>query len=62
MAATPKHRVSRMSQRKRRTHYKAPAVALARCNQCFEMKLAHRVCKHCGYYDKKTKVLEVKHD
>lgn len=48
-----------MNQRKRRTHYKLEPLALAKCAQCFEMKLAHRVCPACGYYNKRTKVLDI---
>jgi len=59
MAACPKHRPSKMSKRKRRTHYKAALPTLARCTQCFEAKRAHRVCPSCGYYNKKVKVLEI---
>jgi large subunit ribosomal protein L32 len=59
MGACPKHRPSKMSSRKRRTHIKLDAPALAKCTQCFEVKLAHRVCPSCGYYNKKVKVLEV---
>jgi large subunit ribosomal protein L32 len=59
MGACPKHRISRMSKRKRRTHVKVPTLTLAKCPQCFETKLPHRVCPSCGYYNKKVKVLEV---
>lgn len=59
MAACPKHRQSRMSQRKRRTHYKATLPTTAKCLQCFEVKLSHRVCPSCGYYNKKVKVLDI---
>jgi len=48
-----------MNQRKRRTHYKLEAVQLAKCPQCFEMKRSHTVCAACGYYSKRTKVLDV---
>ena len=48
-----------MSSRKRRTHYKVDPVTLAKCPQCFEIKMAHRVCPACGFYNKKVKVLEV---
>ncbi|MDD3410633.1 MAG: 50S ribosomal protein L32, partial [Eubacteriales bacterium] len=24
---------------------------IVECPQCHQKKLAHRVCKHCGYYD-----------
>ncbi|MBP7633823.1 50S ribosomal protein L32 [Candidatus Ozemobacteraceae bacterium] len=59
MGACPKHRVSKMSQRNRRNHYRAPEITLAKCPQCFETKLAHRVCPACGHYSKKVKVLDV---
>jgi len=59
MGACPKNRVSKLRGRKRRTHYKAAPVALAKCAQCFELKQPHRVCPACGYYGKKVKVLEV---
>ena len=29
---------------------------IVECHQCHEMKLAHRVCKNCGYYDGKQVV------
>jgi len=29
---------------------------MAECPQCHEMKLSHRVCKNCGYYDGKEVV------
>ena len=59
MGACPKNRVSKLRGRKRRTHYKADPVALAKCPQCFEVKRPHRVCAACGYYGKKVKVLDV---
>ncbi len=62
MAACPKHRPSKMSIRKRRTHHKLITQALVKCPQCFETKLAHRVCPGCGYYNKKVKVLDVQKD
>ena len=59
MGACPKNRVSKLRTRKRRTNYKATVKTLAKCPQCFEYKIAHRVCPSCGYYNKKVKVLEV---
>ena len=59
MAACPKHRQSRMSQRKHRTHHKVDELNLVKCPQCFETKQSHRVCPACGYYNKKVKVLEI---
>ncbi|RCK80718.1 MAG: hypothetical protein OZSIB_3031 [Candidatus Ozemobacter sibiricus] len=40
-------------------HDKLPPLPLAKCTNCFEIKLAHRVCPNCGHYNKKTKVFEV---
>ena len=59
MGACPKNRVSRLRGRKRRTHYKITPKVLAQCAQCFEMKLSHRVCPACGYYNRKAQVIEV---
>ena len=49
--ALPKGKISRARGRKRRTHWKLSLPALAACPQCKQMKLAHRVCKNCGYYN-----------
>lgn len=48
-----KHRHSRTRGKKRRTHYKAEAVTVAKCSQCGKPKVPHRICAHCGYYGKK---------
>ena len=29
----------------------APQRGIVKCPRCGKMKLSHRVCKHCGYYD-----------
>lgn len=49
--AVPKGKVSKARGRKRRTHWKISLPAIVKCPQCHQMKLSHRVCKHCGYYD-----------
>ncbi|NLC44498.1 MAG: 50S ribosomal protein L32 [Clostridiales bacterium] len=56
--AVPKRRQSSARRDKRRANWKVSAPAMIECSQCSEMKLSHRVCKKCGYYDKK-KVIEV---
>ena len=56
--ALPKRRHSRARGRKRRTHYKMKKPTLARCPQCQELKVPHRVCAHCGYY-KGVEVVEI---
>lgn len=45
-----KHRHSKSRGRKRRTHYKAEAPSVSRCQQCGKAKQPHRVCPYCGYY------------
>lgn len=49
--ALPKRRHSKTRGRKRRTHWKLKKMNLAFCPQCKEPKVAHNVCKICGYYD-----------
>jgi large subunit ribosomal protein L32 len=48
--AVPFRRTSKTRKRKRRTHFKLSVPGMVRCPQCGEWKLAHRVCKECGYY------------
>lgn len=48
--AVPQHRTSKTRKRMRRTHFKLTAPGLVQCPKCSEMKLAHHVCKNCGYY------------
>ncbi len=49
--AVPKRRTSKAKQRKRRTHKKVTSPQISLCPQCQELKLSHRVCLDCGYYD-----------
>ena len=50
--AVPKRKVSKARRDKRRSsHWKIEAPVLVACPKCGELKLAHRVCKKCGYYD-----------
>ncbi|NLA53308.1 MAG: 50S ribosomal protein L32 [Clostridiales bacterium] len=49
--AVPKGKVSRARGRKGRTHWKLQMPAIVACAQCKQMRLAHRVCKNCGYYN-----------
>ncbi|HCC00592.1 MAG TPA: 50S ribosomal protein L32 [Ruminococcaceae bacterium] len=52
--AVPKRKVSRARRDKRRSSvWKLVAPELVKCPQCGELKMPHRVCKHCGYYDGK---------
>lgn len=55
--AVPKSKVSKARRDKRRSSvWKLEVPGMAECPQCHEMKLSHRVCKNCGYYDGKEVV------
>ena len=50
--AVPKRKTSKARRDKRRSNvWKLPAPALAKCSHCGELKLSHRVCKNCGFYN-----------
>jgi large subunit ribosomal protein L32 len=57
--ANPKRRWSKARTGKRRSQWKLSLPALADCPQCHELKLPHRVCKLCGYYDGKEVIKKV---
>ncbi len=54
--AVPKRRHSKTRKRKRRTHHKAPAIALQACARCGDPKRPHHVCPTCGYYAGRQRV------
>ena len=39
--------------RRRASTFKVGLPGIVECPQCHDMKLGHRVCKHCGYYNGK---------
>ncbi|MXQ53241.1 50S ribosomal protein L32 [Shimazuella alba] len=49
--AVPFRRTSKTRKRMRRTHFKLKVAGMSTCKQCDAPKLAHHVCKECGYYD-----------
>lgn len=55
--AVPKGKVSKARGRKRRTHWKLDLPSISVCPHCHQMKLSHRVCKHCGMYDGKQVIV-----
>jgi large subunit ribosomal protein L32 len=55
----PKRRHSTARGRRRRTHQKLAAPNLVVCSHCKQLKLVHRVCPYCGYYNDKP-VVEIK--
>ncbi len=50
----PKRKHSKSRRDKRRTHYKASAPSMGTCSNCGEMKLNHRACPSCGYYNNRS--------
>ena len=49
--ATPKGKISKARKHSRQANWKLSLPGIVECPQCHRMKLAHRVCKHCGYYN-----------
>ena len=49
--AVPKCKQSKARSRKRRAHWKLAAPTMVKCSRCHALKLTHRVCKECGFYD-----------
>jgi len=47
----PKRRHSTARGRKRRTHDRLANPNLSICKNCGALKLPHRVCLKCGYYN-----------
>lgn len=50
--AVPKKKVSKARRDKRRSNvWKLDAPGMAKCPNCGEYNLTHRVCSNCGRYD-----------
>ena len=49
--AVPKGKTSKARRDSRRAqNWKLSLPSIVKCPRCQKMKLAHRVCKNCGYY------------
>ena len=46
----PKRRHSKSRSRMRRAHDALKVVQLAKCSNCQNLRMPHRVCPYCGYY------------
>jgi len=54
----PKRKHSKSRRDKRRSaNSKVYAASLSTCPQCKKLRLPHRVCPHCGYYNGKPVVI-----
>ena len=49
--ALPKGKISKARKHSRRANWKLTLPGIGKCPQCGQMKLSHRVCKNCGYYN-----------
>lgn len=49
--AVPKNRTSKARKHSRSANWKLSLPGVSECPQCHAMKLNHRACKKCGYYD-----------
>lgn len=56
--AVPKRKQSKSRTNKRFANYTASAQTLVECPHCHGLKVAHKVCKSCGYYDGKEVVAQ----
>ena len=56
--AVPKRKVSRARRDRRRANWKLSLPGIVECPQCKAQKLAHRMCKACGYYDGKQIIVQ----
>ena len=56
--AVPKRKTGRAKTNSRRSSHKLTAVNASECPQCHALRVPHRVCPSCGYYDGKE-VLDV---
>lgn len=51
--AVPKRKMSKARRDRRRANWKLSVPGMVECPQCHEMKMSHRVCPECGYYNGK---------
>ena len=58
MAPLPKRRHSTRRGGKRKAAIALGLPTLAKCPNCGTMRIPHRVCKNCGFYDGKAVVIK----
>lgn len=54
--AVPKTKISKAKKHSRSANWKVTLPNIVECPHCHEKKVAHQVCKKCGFYDGKQKV------
>ncbi len=55
MTTSRRHSNSRRDSR-RKNNKRVMAASLVRCSNCGAMRISHRVCSECGYYNGKPVV------
>jgi large subunit ribosomal protein L32 len=51
--ANPKRKWSKARTGTRRSQWKLSVPGLVDCPKCHTLKMPHKVCKNCGFYDGK---------
>ena len=49
--AVPKGKTSKARKHTRAANWKIAKPTIVECPHCHEKKIAHQICKKCGYYD-----------
>ena len=49
--ANPKRKWSKARTSRARSNWKLSIPKLAECPRCHSLKMPHKACKTCGYYD-----------
>ena len=55
--AVPKKKTSSTRRNKRRAHDFLTFKSISTCPNCGAARMPHRVCKACGYYDGKVRMV-----
>ena len=55
--AVPKRKVSKSRRDNRKANWKISTPSIVDCPHCHEKKIAHQVCKNCGYYDGQERIV-----
>ncbi len=56
MGALPKRKLSGRRRGNRRSHDRAAALHLVRCEHCRAFHPSHHACPNCGYYNGRTAI------
>ena len=59
--AVPKRKMSKARRDRRRANWKLSVPGMVECPQCHEMKMPHRVCPECGYYNGKQVIAKAEY-